>query len=248
VVIDVISMPSILIVDDYEMNVVIAQDMLESVGFCVMTDSDGSSAIKQMSQFSFHCVLLDLHMPGMSGFDVMVAMKLDSNLRKIPVIGFSASSRPEDRQAALDSGMLDFVTKPFVSHVLIQKIVSLIENNGHSFGDISGLKSNCDDDAFKVIKYLAKFRDAMALNSILLQDFFVADDLDGILFLAHKVKSSCRFVGAYQLADVFESIEAVAPLSDKKQMHQLLLQASQLLRLYNLKIDMLIANDALINH
>jgi two-component system, chemotaxis family, response regulator Rcp1 len=57
-------------------------------------------------------VILDLNMPKMSGLDVLRAMKGDPQFRTIPVVIFSASLRPEDVEAAYDSGAACFINKP----------------------------------------------------------------------------------------------------------------------------------------
>jgi CheY-like chemotaxis protein len=239
-------MPSILIVDDYEMNVLIAQDILEGAGFLVATAESGASALALLAKQDFHCVLLDLHMPDMSGFELMGHIVQDPRWCALPVIGFSASRKSEDKLKALESGMKGFISKPFVAHDLLQLIMTLTDQAGYQFADISTLQANCEDDVFKLIKYLAKFKEAMALHSVELTQAWQMQDFEKISFLAHKLKSSCSFVGAQQLGANFETLEAISSADNSAQVNQLILDSMNLLKLFNLNVEYLINTDKLI--
>ncbi len=87
---------------------------------------NGKEAIASLRRRSYDLVLMDIEMPEMNGFETVrymrEVMKLD-----VPVIAVTANTAHEDRQAAMDCGMQDFITKPFEPGILYSKILSQIE-------------------------------------------------------------------------------------------------------------------------
>ncbi|MBV8707590.1 MAG: response regulator [Acidobacteriaceae bacterium] len=67
-------------------------------------------------------VLLDLNLPGLSGLDVLAAMKTDRKLALIPVVVFSSSSREQDRKESLALGAQQYITKPNTFDGVIQAL------------------------------------------------------------------------------------------------------------------------------
>lgn len=107
--------PRVVVVDDVEVNAVLLQRMLASFGItAVATTCDPRQAVELISSFGADLVLLDLHMPGMSGLDVLAALRAASPEGDyLPVIVLTADDSREAREAALHGGAHDFVSKPF---------------------------------------------------------------------------------------------------------------------------------------
>ena len=106
----------ILLVEDNDLNLEIAQVLLESCGFEIEAARDGAEAVQKVSQASegdIDLVLMDVQMPVMNGFEATRRIRaLDGPLARIPIIAMTASAFSEDRQAALDAGMDEHVAKP----------------------------------------------------------------------------------------------------------------------------------------
>ena len=106
----------ILLVEDNDLNLEIAQVLLESCGFEVEAARDGAEAVQKVSLSSegdIDLILMDVQMPVMNGFEATRRIRaLDSPLAHIPIIAMTASAFSEDRQAALEAGMDEHVAKP----------------------------------------------------------------------------------------------------------------------------------------
>ncbi len=105
----------ILIVDDNELHVVVLERMLTAAGYLnIQSTRDPSLVVTLCRHQEPDLVLLDLHMPEISGFEVMAALaKLPHTGPPAPIVVVTADNTPEARRLALSYGAIDFVTQPF---------------------------------------------------------------------------------------------------------------------------------------
>ncbi|MDB2331446.1 ATP-binding protein [Alteromonas sp.] len=101
---------SILVVDDNEINQIVAKSLLDSMGVNVTLASSGKEAIALLTQHNYDLILMDLQMPEMSGADAAKALRQKEVIA--PIIAFTASVMPDEINNALSSGMNDYLTKP----------------------------------------------------------------------------------------------------------------------------------------
>ena len=120
-------MKKILVVDDQPDNVFILQDKLEREGFDVYTAYDGPSGIKKATEVTPDIVLLDVMMPGMSGFEACKILSDTDSTKNIPVILVTALTGSEDLTEGLTAGAFDYVKKPFNRSELIARINSALK-------------------------------------------------------------------------------------------------------------------------
>lgn len=120
---------NILVVDDIEANRDLLARRLKRDGHQVLTAEGGYSALKMMSQHSFNLVLLDLMMPDINGFDVLIKMKEEDGLRDIPVIMISALDEIESVARCIEAGAEDYLPKPFDPILLQARINAALEKN-----------------------------------------------------------------------------------------------------------------------
>lgn len=102
----------ILIVDDDARNRELLHDLLVSQGYAVAEAQNGEEALLKVAQWAPHAVLLDVMMPGLSGFEVCSRLKADPVTAAIPVLLVTALQDHDDRMAGIQSGANDFLTKP----------------------------------------------------------------------------------------------------------------------------------------
>jgi class 3 adenylate cyclase/CheY-like chemotaxis protein len=115
----------ILVVDDVARNVKLLADVLTAKGYQVITAENGTDALRRVSEDSPDLLLLDVMMPGMSGYEVCSAIREDPATRMLPVVLVTALDASE-RVKGLDCGADDFITKPINQQELLARVRSLL--------------------------------------------------------------------------------------------------------------------------
>jgi len=118
----------ILLVEDNLINIKIADQILKKWDIEVTVAKNGREAVEMFAPGKFHLILMDLHMPEMDGFESAAGIrKID---KKIPIIALTAAALAEDKQKVFESGMNDFISKPFKPNDLYNKITkSILESS-----------------------------------------------------------------------------------------------------------------------
>ena len=112
---------SILIVDDVPMILQFISAMLANQGYQVHLATDGKMALKFADETLPDLILLDIHMPGMDGYETCERLKANEKTRDIPVIFVSALDDTFDKVKAFSIGGVDYITKPFeIKEVLVR--------------------------------------------------------------------------------------------------------------------------------
>jgi CheY-like chemotaxis protein len=118
----------VLIVDDRPENLLATESILESLGCVLIRASSGEEALKRLLAEDFAVVLLDVHMPGMDGFETAEYMKRVEHTRHVPIIFLTAISKhPSSAFRGYESGAVDYLSKPFDPDVLRSKVGVFIE-------------------------------------------------------------------------------------------------------------------------
>ncbi len=117
---------SVLIVDDNAQNVELLEAYLEELPVETLTASDGIEALDMVQKHQPDLILLDIMMPGMSGFEVCKKLKADPATRDIPIIMVTALNEISDIERGVESGTDDFLTKPVNKLELLTRVKSLL--------------------------------------------------------------------------------------------------------------------------
>jgi CheY-like chemotaxis protein len=123
----------ILIVEDNEINKIIAEKFLTKWGFEVDHAENGQVAIEKHQNGNFDLILMDLEMPVMSGYEATLAIREMSAAKKrsIPIIALTASAMLDIQKKIYSLGMNDFILKPFVPNELRKKLYIHLEKGGN---------------------------------------------------------------------------------------------------------------------
>lgn len=107
--------PSVLVVEDNPMNQIIAREMVSALGMDPAIVASGEEAMLSCQSTAPDLVLMDIQMPGMDGLETtrrLRALQADGSLRPFPIIALTAHAMAADRQASLEAGMDEHLTKP----------------------------------------------------------------------------------------------------------------------------------------
>lgn len=119
----------ILVVDDEPGIVDIARANLEGLGYRVISAGNGLEALELIRQESPDLVILDILMPEVDGWDVLERVEADPEMAGIPIIMLTARASDEDVLRGLESGAVEYMTKPFYP----QELVAAVKINLHVF-------------------------------------------------------------------------------------------------------------------
>lgn len=120
----------ILVVDDVASNILLLKALLKSEKYQIVTAEDGNQALDMVASELPDLILLDVMMPGLSGFDVSEKLKASEQYHHIPIIFLTALNSHDDIVKGFELGANDFISKPFNKNELkirIKHQISLIE-------------------------------------------------------------------------------------------------------------------------
>jgi len=104
--------------------------LLTRAGHEVSLATDGALALAMVRRRRPDALVLDLMMPGLSGFDVLKELRADAETRALPILMLTAKGQATDRRTAEDLGVDAFVTKPFANDEVIATVSRLLDGAG----------------------------------------------------------------------------------------------------------------------
>ncbi len=121
----------ILVVDDFSTMRRIIKNLLRELGFSNTSEADdGSTALPMLQTGNFDFLVTDWNMPGMSGIDLLRAVRADEKLAHIPVLMVTAEQKREQIIEAAKAGVNGYIVKPFTAQILKEKLDKIFERVG----------------------------------------------------------------------------------------------------------------------
>ncbi|WP_337075381.1 TMAO reductase system sensor histidine kinase/response regulator TorS [Aeromonas veronii] len=215
----------ILLVEDNEINRLVAHGMLTRLGHRVTLAEDGRSALALVTERPFELALLDINLPDMDGMTLredLTAISEEMHERPLPAIAISAQMYPEDIRHSLAAGFVDFVGKPVRLAVLANAIDQLFRQEGAAIEPQVQLSTavpptnqpewiNPVLDADLPLLGMARIRQLVALfesQGRVLVDKLVQGEGSEQRQLAHKLKGSALALGLTEFASHCAALEA----------------------------------------
>ncbi|HSJ69421.1 MAG TPA: ATP-binding protein, partial [Anditalea sp.] len=214
----------ILLVDDNYLNLRLASTMLNNLGCEVTITNNGQEAIKELIQNCFDLVFMDVQMPVMDGYEttklIRNKLKLD-----IPIIGLSANVYKEDIDLCYESGMDDYLSRPYTIKSFHEKVFKWAppqhsnhydkEEETYSKSDsrlthLTFLEQVFNGDKEKVIETVKDFifHNEKMINNM--GNAIAEKDFEKVATIAHNIRSSLQTVGLDCLYEVLTDIELIA--------------------------------------
>jgi signal transduction histidine kinase/CheY-like chemotaxis protein len=118
----------VLLAEDNVINTLLARTLLEAAGYSVDAVVNGAEAVEAAGLDRFDLVLMDVHMPVMDGLEASRGIRaLDGEAGAVPIVAMTANAMTNDRDACLDAGMDDFVSKPFDADAFLSIVARHID-------------------------------------------------------------------------------------------------------------------------
>src|SRR5688500_14815382 len=102
---------TVLLVDDEQDSLEVAEMLLQMAGAAVLTATNGREALEILKTTKPRFILSDISMPEMNGWQMIDLLNQDRSLRDIPVIALTAFAMPGDRERAIEAGFANHITK-----------------------------------------------------------------------------------------------------------------------------------------
>lgn len=224
----------LLVVEDDAVNRLVAQEILRAAGHRVVTAADGREGLQRVTaaEKPFDAVLLDLHMPGLDGTDVLRRIRAlaDPARAAVPVLLLSADVTPLARQRGLEAGADAFLTKPIDAQALLRALAvprraaaaaaavpsagevlpeeALSEDAAVDLDLLEGRLGDLGRDSLGRI--LGLFQDAAPRHLARLRDHAGAGDAAALRREAHTLKGAAAVIGATRVCEAASAIEAAA--------------------------------------
>jgi putative two-component system response regulator len=210
---------TILVVDDTADNVTLMSRLLKDL-YQVKAANNGEKALKiARGENPPDLILLDIMMPGLSGYDVCLELKADPKTRDIPIIFLTAMTEMEDEKRGLDMGAIDYITKPISppivlarvkTHLQVKAAADFLKDQNH-FLEVEVAKRTREvaaiqDVTIRAMASLAETRDNETGNHIRRTQAYMR-------VLATKLQNHPRF-SAYLTDAQIETLYKSAPLHD----------------------------------
>ncbi len=118
---------NVLLVDDSSTNNLLLESALRSLKLNISTASSAETALTMLRKKDFDLVLLDVMMPGMSGYDMLEEMTKEPKIANVPVIFVTARSSNDDELKARKLGAADYFEKPLQLDKLVQRVKEIVK-------------------------------------------------------------------------------------------------------------------------
>lgn len=217
----------ILLVEDNEINQIVANEYLQSAGLMVTVVKNGIEAVDAVRRAKFDAVLMDLQMPEMGGIEATRLIRQDGRFADLPIIAMTAAVQAQDRDACYAAGMNDHVSKPVLPQALMQVLLRCIKPelpeltrkpatataslSGHLVQDLPGfdpdyirLAIGSDDKLRHVLK---SFSDTFSESPQQLNQLLNDGDLDQAARWLHHLKGAAGTIGAIELSQAANCLE-----------------------------------------
>ncbi len=214
----------LLLAEDEAVSRALLKRLLEKHGASVAVAANGAEAVKAAEEEEFDCVLMDVNMPVMGGYEATSVIR--RTRPSLPILALSAGEPERNEAPALAAGMNDFLSKPVDGERLIAVVARLVEEARNFSKRRSGVdfEAGCRSvggDAVFYGKMLSKFRKTYAAIDGEIERALANGRTDEARRLAHSVKGVAGNLGAGELQEraavleraVAEGRECAAPLA-----------------------------------
>lgn len=220
----------VLLAEDNPVNQEVAMAMLQRMGLDARVATNGEEALRMLDQESFDLVLMDCQMPVMDGFEATETIRrkeASAGGKRIPIVALTANAILGDREACLEKGMDDYLSKPFMAqqlHQMLERWLPQHPTDLTSGGvletsvDIVGTGISIDQKTLDQLKDLGEgllqrviklYRSSSTTLVASLDQAVEEGNADLLFKTAHSLKNSSANLGITQLANKCKELEVI---------------------------------------
>ena len=217
---------SVLLVEDNEINRMVARAVLEGGGHRVTEAADGAQAVTTHAAHAFDCVLMDCQMPVLDGQEAtrrIRAHETSAGARRTPIVALTANTMQGDREHCLAAGMDEFLAKPYDSAALLEMVTRVTAGAAPAAESPTGVAGDECFDAGGLEGLVRLEEDSPGILGNLVRRFLsntpgliaqVAGDAPASVkdteIAAHSLKSTCARFGAVRVTALAAQAERAA--------------------------------------
>lgn len=202
----------ILLVEDNEVNQLVARRIMEKAGLMVSIADNGLRALESLEADQFDLVLMDIQMPEMDGLEATRRIRANPRWADLPVVAMTAHALPGDQESFIKAGMSGYVSKPFKPQELIaaaeqspEPVDNYDNNGGKNVAaqiDRAAILENFMDDEELLFESIDLFLERIAARMATLKEGVEAANPDLFMPEAHTIKG---MIGIFSTEAAFES-------------------------------------------
>ena len=231
----------ILLVEDNEINQIVAEELLTSMGFVVEIANNGKEGVERALAEPFDLIFMDIQMPIMDGFSATQRIRAESSLQNTPIIAMTAHAMEGDLEKSLAAGMNAHLTKPidmselvtvlnqWFNHTQSESIVNA-ENFEKNTGlpdflppfDLVTALALCNNNPTLLYKLLLSFSTNYSEIANQLTVYIQENDFIPAKHLTHSINGTAGTLGAHDLKNASAALELALHLEDTANIHSLL--------------------------
>ena len=221
----------VLLVDDSELNLQVAGELLRQARLYVETAMDGKEAVEKVNAASYDCVLMDVQMPVMNGYTATEQIRAKPHFKDLPILAMTANAMPQDRARGAEAGMNAYIPKPIDPDDLYRTLLQWITPGDRDYDEdsFSAPVAAGDESAelpeslpgINIREGLTRVGGNAALYLELLRDLckdyadagdrieamLAGEDAESARQLAHKLRGIANNLGVTELGLAAEAIE-----------------------------------------
>ncbi|WP_052169834.1 ATP-binding protein [Pseudobutyrivibrio ruminis] len=213
------SMPkaNIIVVDDYEMNLVVAKNLMKVYDFIPDLAESGPEAVTRIEEKHYDIIFMDHMMPDMDGVETLEILKKRQMIdESTAVIALTANAIAGAKDFYISKGFNDYLTKPIDAEALEQVLTKYVPAEKIVKKSISDIKNNKsltvnDDERKALIKIFVSTIQETAKN---LDSLLEAEDIKNYTIKVHGLKSTARLIGEMSISSKAEALEKAGNEND----------------------------------
>jgi CheY-like chemotaxis protein/HPt (histidine-containing phosphotransfer) domain-containing protein len=239
----------ILVVDDNEINRIVATSLLSSLGCETEVAENGAEALRTLKEQDYDIVLMDIRMPVMDGMEATERIRRPSSGARnpaVPIIALTANAMAAERKQCLEVGMQEYLTKPVLRDALLEVLQRILPTSVDARGDaieggVGSGEVNTGRDLIDWIelesrlslpdltrKVMLSFREGTTKLLARAEIAWRTGDLAQVSAIGHDLKGSAANTCAHSLQELADRLETAAEAGDQAHAKQALVELQAL--------------------